>query len=133
MTLSHDKQLVASCSPDDIVKILDVSQLQHRAKDGSFDLEAYENTRANKPNHGKISKKAKQNSDDDWMSNSDSDSADGDCDDDSDSDSDDSMDGGGLQQQHKPKNKKLNPKNNTVGMSKKMLEQEKKKDFFKDM
>ena len=89
-------------------------------------MEAYESTRDNKANHGKISKKAAQGSDDDWMSNSDSDS---DESNDSD-DSDDSMDGGS---KHKPKNKKLNPKNNTVGMSKKMIEQEKKKDFFKDM
>lgn len=42
VTLSHDRKLVASCSPDDIVKIMDVSHFADRAKDGSFDLEAYE-------------------------------------------------------------------------------------------
>lgn len=46
-------------------------------------------------------------------------------------DSDDSMqvDDG----KHKKKDKKLNPKKNTVGLTKKMVEQQKKKDFFKDM
>ena len=34
---------------------------------------------------------------------------------------------------HKKKNKKLNPKANSVGLSKKMLDLEKRKDFFKDL
>jgi hypothetical protein len=34
---------------------------------------------------------------------------------------------------HKKKNKALNPKQNSVGLSKKMLQQQKAKDFFKDM
>lgn len=59
---------------------------------------------------------------DDWASMSDEDS-------DSDSDSDSEEDNG----KHKKKNKKLNPKANSVGLSKKMLELEKRKDFFKDM
>lgn len=42
ITLSHDRRLLASCSPDDIVKIFDVSHLESRPKDGSFDMEAYE-------------------------------------------------------------------------------------------
>lgn len=42
ISLSHDRKLLASCSPDDIVKIFDVSHLEDRPKDGSFDMEAYE-------------------------------------------------------------------------------------------
>lgn len=56
VTLSHDRNLVASCSPDDIVKIMDVSHFKNRPKDGSFDLEAYEATLEHKENHGKIVK-----------------------------------------------------------------------------
>jgi len=41
VTLSHDKMLLASCSLDDIVKIIDVSSLQTRLKE-DFDLEEYE-------------------------------------------------------------------------------------------
>jgi WD40 repeat protein len=53
VTISHDRKLVASCSPDDIIKIMDVSHLADRPKDGSFNLEAYEQTVNHKPNHGK--------------------------------------------------------------------------------
>lgn len=43
VTISHDRKLVASCSPDDIVKIIDISHLQDQKKDGSyFDMETYE-------------------------------------------------------------------------------------------
>ena len=51
MTLSHDKTLIASCSPDDIIKVMDISYLKDRPKDGSFNLEAYEATLDHKPNH----------------------------------------------------------------------------------
>ena len=44
LSLSHDKKLIASCSPEDIVKIMDVSHFKDRPKDGSFDIEAYEST-----------------------------------------------------------------------------------------
>jgi len=53
--LSHDRKLLASVSPDDIVKIIDVSHLEDRPKDGSFfDMDAYEQTLEHKPNHGKL-------------------------------------------------------------------------------
>lgn len=42
VSLSHCKTLVASVSLDDIVKIIDVSNLAERPEDGSFNLEAYE-------------------------------------------------------------------------------------------
>jgi hypothetical protein len=35
---------VAHCTLDDMVKITDVSTLQHRMKDGTFDEEAYESS-----------------------------------------------------------------------------------------
>jgi hypothetical protein len=44
-------------------------------------------------------------------------------------DSDDSDDEG----KHKKKNKKLNVKGNTAAKSKKLLDKEKRMDFFKDM
>ena len=34
---------------------------------------------------------------------------------------------------HKKKNKKLNPKTNSVGLSKRMMQQDKARDFFKDL
>lgn len=43
VTLSHDKNLLASCSLDNIVKIIEVDYLAQRPKDGrAFDYEAYE-------------------------------------------------------------------------------------------
>jgi hypothetical protein len=39
---------------------MDISQLQNRPKDGSFDIEAYERSRELKPNHGKVIKESKQ-------------------------------------------------------------------------
>ena len=56
--------------------------------------------------------------------------SDADSDDDDDSDDDSDMSDG---RRHKKKDKKLNPKTNNVGLSKKMLDKEKRKDFFKDM
>ena len=138
-TLSHCKTLLASCSLDDIIKVIDVTNLADRPMDGSFNLEAYERQIQDKlvPNHGKVFKGAgtndeddndedmeeeKKDDGDDW---SDADSDDDDSDD-MDSDSDDNM-------KHKKKNKKLNPKGNNVNLSKKMLDKEKAKDFFRGM
>ena len=128
VTLSHDRRLVASCSPDDIVKIMDVSHFANRPKDGSFNLETYEATLEHKPNHGKLEIKSKQQKDgsDDWSSDSDAMS---DSDDSNDSDDSMEVDDG----KHKKKNKKLNPKKNHVGLTKKMINEQKKRDFFKDM
>lgn len=42
VALSYDKTLVASCTLDDMVKILDVSNLGQRQMDDDFDEEAYE-------------------------------------------------------------------------------------------
>jgi hypothetical protein len=146
VTLSHCKTFVASCALDDMVKIFDVSSLRDRPADGTFDLEAYERSIADKlvPNHAKLpfeqpeedagnmEMDAGENKGEDSNEWSDeNDSNDEDDDDDSDSDSDESdMDDGKI---HKPKNKKLNPRGNTVGLSKKMLAVEKAKDFFKNL
>jgi hypothetical protein len=107
VTLSHDKNLLASCSLDDIVKIVDVSHLQGRLKE-NFDEEEYENDIKENPkvSRKKKSKKDKMNVDGDddeeeekkgdhkmqdndegWTSNSDDD----DDSDDSDDSSDDDM------------------------------------------
>ena len=75
---------------------------------------------------GEESKEPANGGENDW---SDADSDDDD-DDDSDSEDDSDMSDG---RRHKKKDRKLNPKANTVGLSKKMLEREKRKDFFKDM
>ena len=53
--MSHDRQLLASCSLDDIVKIIDVSNLGSRIKE-QFDEEAYERDLVDNP---KIKKKRK--------------------------------------------------------------------------
>ena len=42
VSLSHDRMFLASTTLDDIIKIIDVSALHDRPKDGSFDIEAYE-------------------------------------------------------------------------------------------
>ena len=69
ITLSHCKTLVASCSLDDIIKVIDVSNLAERPTDGSFNLEAYERQIQEKlvPNHGKVFKAAKKVGDDEEM------------------------------------------------------------------
>jgi hypothetical protein len=41
VTLSRDKNLLASCTLDDMVKIIDVSSLKGRIKE-NFDEEGYE-------------------------------------------------------------------------------------------
>ena len=122
VTLSHDRQFVASCSPDDIVKIMDVSAFANRPKDGSFDMEAYEATLEHKERHGKVTAVVESKMEDDEWSDDSGESC-------SDS-SDEYME---ANDKHKKKNKALNPKQNSVGLSKKMLQQQKAKDFFKDM
>ena len=105
---------------------MDISHLANRPKDGSFDLEAYEQTVEHRPNHGKIVpqvEESKNNKSGTWSSDSD------DSDNSDDSDSDESMDDG----KHKKKNKQLNPKKATAGLSKKMVRDAKAKDFFKDL
>ena len=116
--------------------MIDVSNLADRPADGTFDLEAYERSIQDKnvPNHGKVYKK-KHNSDDEDMAEEKKDTgndwsdvdSDGDDSDDMDSDSDNENNN------HKKKDSKLNPKGNSVGLSKKMLDKEKAKDFFRDM
>ena len=151
VSVSHCGKFLASCALDDMVKIFDVSNLADRPVDGTFDLEAYERGIEDKlvPNHGHVpfmtndaqeenmqqdgemmvdgeeSKEpaASGNNENDWSDDS------GDDDDDDDSDDSDMDDA----RRHKPMDKKLNPKKNTVGLSKKTLNKEKAKDFFKDM
>lgn len=66
-----------------------------------------------------MAEEKKDTGENDWASDSD--------DDDSDDDSSDD------DKNHKKKDTKLNPKGNNVGLSKKMLDKEKSKDFFRDM
>ena len=59
VALSHDRNLLASCSLDNIVKIIEVDFLKNRPSDGrAFDYVAYEASIASKlkPNHGKLAK-----------------------------------------------------------------------------
>lgn len=106
---------VAHCTLDDMVKITDVSTLQHRMKDGDFDLEAYEQGLQMKPNHGKLKEEERKNTskgdEENWSDDSDSDS---------DMDSD-SSDGPGNKKQKK-KDKTLNPKKASLGASKKNVD-----------
>lgn len=87
--LSHDKKLLASCSLDNIVKIIDISELEKRFKDNDFNEEVYEASIQDKlkANHGKIENpEPKEGKEDEWESQDEY----GDSDDDSDmSDSDD--------------------------------------------
>jgi len=78
-----------------------------------------------KPNHGKPDPDApsKPRKEEDWDSDSDMDSND------SDEDSDDSED----KKKDKKKSKKLNPKNATLQASKKLIYEQKNKDFFGDL
>lgn len=68
-----------------------------------------------------------KDSDNEWSSEEEGQSVDSD---DSD-DSDESMEEDN--NKHKKKNKKLNPKTNSVGLSKRMVQQDKARDFFKDL
>ena len=133
VTLSHDKNLLASCTLDDMVKIIDVSNLKKRIKDSDFDEEQYEASVSQnlKANHGKIIVDRKSGSgcgsDANWEDDEDmSDGSDS-------SDSDSSSDDEGGNRKDKKKDKKLNPKNATLQGTKKMLEDQAKKDFFDDL
>jgi len=55
VSVSHCKNWLASCALDDMVKICEISNLQERPADGTFDLEAYERSIESKlvANHGK--------------------------------------------------------------------------------
>jgi WD40 repeat protein len=133
VSLSHDKKLLASCTLDDMVKMIDVSTLEQRIKDPNFNVEEYEasisqNLRAN---HGKTDAPHRVAKDgEDWESGSgddeDEDMSDGDSDSDSDSDE------GGRKKQKK-KDTALNPKNATLQGAKKMMEDKNRKDFFDDL
>ena len=122
--------LLASCTLDDMVKIIDVSTLQTRIKD-DFDEEQYEQSIAQnlKANHGKLPPEEKKKTDsgnedneENWESDSDDDS-----------DMDDSSDEGGQNKKQKKKDRRLNPKNATLSQTKKMVEDQKRKDFFGDL
>ena len=110
VTLSHDKMFLASCTLDDMVKIIDVSTLKNRIKD-DFNEEEYEQSIAQnlKQNHGKLPEEERKDTkidgegeEEDWESGSDSDS---DMDDSSDDDK---------KKKQKKKDTKLNPKNATL-------------------
>jgi WD40 repeat protein len=120
LALSHDCKFVASCTLDDIVRIIDVSNLENRIKDDTFDEEEYEQSiKPNlKANHGKVvQEEAKEGeSGEDWEEDSD--------------ESGDSDSEGGKKKKKSKKNKQLNPKNPTLGASKKMIDDQKRKDFF---
>ena len=146
--MSHCGQYLASCALDDMVKIFDVSNLADRPVDGTFDLDAYERSIEDKlvANHGKLpidnTEEQKENNgemmDEEESKkptggNDENDWSDADSDDDDDDDSDDNDSDMSDGRRHKKKDKKLNPKTNTVGLSKKMLDKEKRMDFFKDM
>ena len=118
IVLSHDKKLMASASLDDIVRILDVSDVHDRNKE-NFDEEAYEKQLGEKDMKGEREerKAAEQSNDGDG---------------DSDMWSDDSDESNEKKKQSK-KNSKLNPKRATLGQSKKLLEEQRHKDFFGDL
>mmetsp|Transcript_18482 Transcript_18482/g.31636 ORF Transcript_18482/g.31636 Transcript_18482/m.31636 type:complete len:299 (+) Transcript_18482:239-1135(+) len=57
LSLSHDRKFVASCTLDDIIKIIDVENLKSRVREeDDFDISEYEQrvTQNLKPNHGKL-------------------------------------------------------------------------------
>ena len=85
---------------------MDVSYFKNRPKDGSFNLEKYEATLVNKPNHGKVEQVGK----DEWSDcddDSDDDMKDSDSDMNDSDDSDDSMEGAD-EGKHKKRNRSLN-------------------------
>ena len=59
VAISHDRMLLASCSLDDIVKIIDITHLSNRMKE-EFDLDEYEKDIQENP-RGRKKKKAKKN------------------------------------------------------------------------
>ena len=118
---------------DDIVKIIDVSQLASRAKE-DFDEDEYERDITANPKRTKRSKpkKAAVEVEDAQMEEEEErkgGSSSSDSDDGSDWESEDSDDSGEGRRDGK-KDNKLNVKGINVQVSKKMLEAEKKKDFF---
>ena len=123
--------MLASCTLDDMVKIIDVSTLEKRIKEDDFDEELYEaNVSQNlKANHGKIKIQPEngndKNDEDNWQSDSDNEDM-SDSDDDSSSDDENN-------QKNKKKDKELNPKNATLQATKKMMEDKHRKDFFDDL
>ena len=88
VSISHDKRFAASCTLDDVDKIIDITCLMKRQRDQEFDEELYEQGIAsnNKANHGKIAGQKSTNAkkaEDDWESDGESDSDMDDSDDDS--------------------------------------------------
>lgn len=110
-----------------MVTIIDVSSLKQKLKDSEFDEEKYEESiqQNNKANHGKLEMEQRRDSSGNWESG-DSDENESMSDDDSDSDE-------GKGKKQGKKDKKLNPKNATLSMSKKMAEDAHRKDFFDDL
>lgn len=101
--MSHDKRLLASCSLDDIVKIIEVDHLAERPKDGrAFDMDEYElQLQRNKLRaDDEDMEESKEN--EDWSDDSD--------------ESSEIEDNG----KHKKKDTVLNPKGNSIGKSRKM-------------
>lgn len=138
VALSHDRMLLASCSLDDIVKIIDVSSLHNRHKE-LFDLEEYEKDIKENPKvkRKKKNKKGKGDGDEEMKqgegadSGSDSENWEDDSSDEDSSDSD--MEDSEEEKKTQKKNKKLNQKGNNVKRSQNMMEQQRRKDFFSDL
>mgnify|MGYP006113976545 FL=1 len=122
--------LLASCTLDDMVKIIDVSSLRTRIKD-DFNEEEYEQSIVQnlKPNHGKVPTEEKKKTD---SCNDNEEDWDDDSDDDSDME-DSSDDETGKKTKQKKKDKGLNQKNATLNQSKKMREDKHREDFFGDL
>lgn len=133
MALSHDKCLLASISLDDIVKIIDVSNLASRVKE-DFDEDGYERDIKENPKikRKKKTKKAAAEGEDADMAEErkEGDGSSSDDDDDawaSDSSDDDSDDSDDSEEKHTKKDKGLNVKGNTVQKAKKMIDDAKRK------
>ena len=129
LTLSHNNQFLASCTLDDMVKIVDVANLGQRERDedeANFDEEAYEQqvqernfkTGEDKRRAKEEERKAK-GEDAEMDGEGEGSGGDSGWEDSSDDDSDSSDDDG---KKEKKKNKKLNPKNATLHQSKKMIQ-----------
>lgn len=122
VALSHDKCWLASCSLDDIVKIIDVTSLGQRMKE-QFDEEAYEIDIRENPRVNRKKKKSKKTGEDGDMDMGEESKGSDDSDDwesgsdDSDDDSDDSDDSDMEMDKPTKKDKKLNPKSNNVQKS----------------
>lgn len=139
ITVSHDRSLLASCSLDDIVKIIDISNIGDRYKD-EFDEDQYEEDLKANPKVVRKAKKAKKTNVDgdeemgeekksDNSSENAGDWESGSSDDDSDSDDSSDMDS----EKPEKKDKKLNLKGNNVVRSAKMQDDDRRKQFFSDL